>query len=114
MKGRRTCVKATGESLPPRVEEGTNGVGRPAADGCPDSLDRRPIAGAQEGVGRLTHVGLRDAPDGVAIAGRELAHLRSVTNNTEDICYANAYIISLDNDSYRVYDATRVTMKVWN
>src|ERR1700730_18998564 len=100
MKGRRTCVKATGESLPPRVEEGTNGVGRPAADGCPDSLDRGPLAGAQEGVGRLTHVGLRDAPGGVAIAGRYLAHLGSVTNNTEYICRIHTYNISHDNNSY--------------
>src|ERR1700738_2391901 len=110
MKGRRTCVKATGESLPPRVEEGTNGVGRPAADGCPDSLDRRPLAGAQESVGRLTHVGLRDAPGRVAIAGRDLAHLRSVTNNTEYISYVNTYNMSHDNDSYRRSAAMRVKM----
>src|ERR1700694_917422 len=110
MKGRRTCVKATGESLPPRVEEGTNGVGRPAADGCPDSLDRRPLAGAQEGVGRLTHVGLRAAPGGVAIAGRDLVHFRKVTNNTGYICNINTCNGGHDNDNYRRYVAVRVRM----
>jgi hypothetical protein len=54
MKGRGLCIQSSRESLPPRIEEGTHGIERPATDSRSDFLHRGPKAALLAATQRLT------------------------------------------------------------